>query len=91
MNRKSRSKADPFDREIKRAVTHGAFIPDETCYSYVQELADVEAKIGRLIHNEPARAVALYETFLAACCVKIDELDDSSGNFGQSVETLYCD
>ena len=44
----------------------------------------------RLVGNDPARAVTLYETFLAACYVKIEELDDSSGSFGQFVDELYC-
>jgi hypothetical protein len=38
----------------------------------------------------PSRSVALYETFLAACYAKIEELDDSSGSFGQFVGDLYC-
>jgi hypothetical protein len=33
----------------------------------------------------------MYETFLAACYLKIEELDDSSGGFGQFVDDLYCD
>ena len=39
---------------------------------------------------DPARAVALYETFLAGCYEKVEELDDSSGSFGQFVDGLFC-
>lgn len=34
--------------------------------------------------------MGLYETFLAGCYEKAEELDDSSGNFGTFVDTLYC-
>jgi len=34
------------------------------------------------ITTDPARAVKLYETFLAGCHAKADELDDSTGSFG---------
>ena len=39
--------------------------------------------------SAPARAVALYETFLAGSYEKTDELDDSSGNFGMFVDGLF--
>ena len=68
----------------------GAFITDRACFSFVSELDEVAAKIARLVSSDPARAVILYETFLAACYVKIEELDDSSGSFGQFVDDLYC-
>src|SRR2546427_87313 len=40
---------------------------------------------------DPGRAVSLYETFLAGCYEKAEELDDSSGNFGMFVVRLYRD
>lgn len=40
--------------------------------------------------SEPARAVALYEAFLAGCYEKAEELDDSSGSFGTFVGELFC-
>jgi hypothetical protein len=40
--------------------------------------------------TRPARAAALYESFLAGCHAKADELDDSSGSFGQFAQTLIC-
>ena len=39
--------------------------------------------------SAPARAVALYETFLAGSYEKADELDDSSGNFATFVDCLF--
>ena len=33
----------------------------------------------------------LYETFLAGCYEKAEEIDDSGGTFGEFVERLHCD
>jgi hypothetical protein len=90
MTRKARSKVDPIEQEIELTLNPGAFIPDRACYSFVSDLDKVAAKIAKLIASDPSRAVALYETFLAACYLKIEELDDSSGSFGQLVDELYC-
>lgn len=90
MTRKRRSPSDPIARAIELALNPGAFIPDHACFSFVSDLDEVAAKIGKLIGSDPVRAVTLYETFLAACYLKIEELDDSSGSFGQFVEELYC-
>jgi len=56
----------------------------------VSDLEGVAAKIAKLISSEPARAAALYETFLAGCYEKAEELDDSSGSLGQFVHELCC-
>jgi hypothetical protein len=90
MTRKQRRQGDPIEQEIERALNPGAFIRDHACFSFVSDLDAVAAMIARLVSSDPARAVTLYETFLAACYVKIEELDDSSGSFGQFVDDLYC-
>lgn len=90
MTRKPRAKTDPLEREIELALNPGAFIPDCACFSFVSDLDEVAAKIAKLTANGPSRAVTLYETFLAASYAKIEELDDSSGSFGQFVAELYC-
>lgn len=90
MTRKRRPEGDPIEHEIELALNPGAFIPYGACFSFVSELDEVAAKIAKLLSSDPARAVTLYETFLAACYLKIEELDDSSGSFGQFVEELYC-
>ena len=79
MTRKRRPKGDPIEYEIARALNPGAFISYDACFSFVSVLDEVAAKIAELVSSDPARAVMLYETFLAACYVKIEELDDSSG------------
>ncbi|MCC6130890.1 MAG: hypothetical protein IT186_13280 [Acidobacteria bacterium] len=90
MTRKTRGKfVDPIEREIEAALDPGAFIPDRACFSFVGGLDEVSAGIAKLIASDPSRAAGLYETFLAACYMKIEELDDSSGSFGQFVGELY--
>jgi tetratricopeptide (TPR) repeat protein len=86
MSRKSRGRADPIERQIELALSPGTFIRDHACFSFVSGLEEVAAGIGKL--NDPARAVALCETFLAGCYEKAEELDDSSGSFGQFVGGL---
>lgn len=90
MTRKRRPQADPIEQEIELALHPGAFIPYGACFSFVSDLDEVAAKIAQLVSSDPARAGILYETFLAACYFKIEELDDSSGSFGQFVDDLYC-
>ena len=90
MKTKPRSKADPIERQIESAFRPGTFIRDGECFSFVSGLEEVAAAIDTLVATEPVRAVALYETFLAGCHAKADELDDSSGSFGQFARDLIC-
>lgn len=90
MTRKQRGKADPLEHEIQSALNPGAFIPDRACFSFVSDLDEVAAGIGRIAETDPARAIALYETFLAGCHEKAEEVDDSSGSFGQFVGEIFC-
>ena len=90
MTRKRRPKGDPIEHEIELVLNPGAFISYGACFSFVSDLDEVATKIAKLLSSDPARAVTLYETFLAACYMKIEELDDSSGSFGQFVDDLYC-
>jgi hypothetical protein len=90
MKTKPRSKADPIERQMESAFRPGTFIRDGECFAFVSGLEHLAAAIDTLITAEPARAVALYEAFLAGCHVKADELDDSSGSFGQFAQDLIC-
>lgn len=90
MTRMARGKVDPIEQEIELALHPGAFIPDRAGSSFVSGLVEVAARIAKLTTSDPSRAAALYETFLAACYLKIEELDESSGGFGQFVDDLYC-
>ena len=90
MARKPRTKMDPFEREIELAFEPGTFVPDGMCFSFVHDLEQIAATIDTMVGSEPARAVVLYESFLAGCYQKADDLDDSSGGFGRFVGELYC-
>ena len=90
MVQKIRSPIDPVEREIELALKPGVFIPDRACFSFTSELDEVAARLAKLADSAPARAVALYEAFLAGCYQKIEEVHDSSASFGQLVEQLFC-
>jgi len=88
--RGSSSKTDPIEREIERALRPGSFIRDGECFSFVSGLDQVTTTIDKLIATEASRTVTLYEVFLAGCHAKADELDDSSGSFGQFAQGVIC-
>lgn len=90
MNTKPLNKADPFEQLIESAFRPGTFVPDGQCFVFVRRLEEAAATIDRLVAIEPTRAVALYEAFLAGCYAKAEELDDSSGGFGQFARDLIC-
>ncbi|MCF7643624.1 hypothetical protein, partial [Acinetobacter johnsonii] len=72
------------------AFRPGDFITDHGSWAFVSGLEEIAAKVEKLVTKTPRRAVDLYETLLAGCYEKANELDDSSGNFGMLVEDLYC-
>ena len=90
MKPKPPSTVDPIEREIERAFQPGAFIRDGECFLFVSGLEEVAASVDKLITTDSTRAVELYETFLAGCHGKADELDDSSGRFGQFARDVIC-
>ncbi len=71
------------------ALQPGRFIAYGAGWDFVPSLEAVAGQLEKLIRTSPERAVGLYETFLAGCYEKADELDDSSGNFGGFVDSLY--
>jgi len=91
MNRVSsgkRKQIDPLEQAIETALSPGSFISYNAAWSFVDDVQDVANNIGEIIKNEPERAAHLFETFIAACHEKADEIDDSSGDFGMLVEDL---
>lgn len=90
MERKFESSHDPIEREVEIALRPKQFIRDCECFAFVSGLEELAAEIGNLVGIEPPRSVSLYEGFLAACHEKADEVDDSSGLFGQFVQELIC-
>jgi len=90
MRQSSCPQPDPIEREIEVALRPRAFIRDGECFSFVNGLEAVASRIEQLIENDPKRVCALYETLLAGCTAKANELDDSSGNFGQFAGAVIC-
>lgn len=56
----------------------------------MRRLDEVANQISKLIGVDDQRAASLYEAFLAGCLEKANELDDSSGSFGQFAKDLIC-
>lgn len=81
---------DPMDRMIENAFQPGRFIPYHGGFSFVSDLRCAEAEIAELMATDPARAVTLYETFLAGCHAKAEEIDDSDGDFGLFAGSVFC-
>ena len=89
MKRRPRALTSPMECLIETALAPGRFVSYNASFSFVSELGTVEHELAKLIPTAPAEAVARYETFLAGCYEKAEEIDDSSGSFGQFVGDLY--
>lgn len=87
---KKRRRRDPIEHAMELALRLGGFVDYGAAWSFVTRLEEVEGQIEKLLHHEPEHAIDLYETFIAGCYEKADEIDDSSGNFGMFVEDLFC-
>ena len=82
---------DPFEQAIEAALSPGSFISYAAASSFVDDVQDVASDIVKIIEREPERAALLFETFIAACHEKVEEIDDSSGSFGMLVENLFLE
>jgi hypothetical protein len=85
-----RTDIDPHDESIEEVLRPGSFIAYRDCSAFVDGLEQLAGKISTETKVDPARVSQLWETFLAGCLEKAEEIDDSSGMFGQFVESLYC-
>jgi len=79
-----------MDNIIESALDPGCFIGWNEGFSFVSDLRELEGEIAKVVISDPARAVTLYETFLAGCNAKAEEVDDSDGEFGTFAGGLYC-
>ena len=79
-----------MEQLIESTLAPGRFISYNANYDFVGDLEAAEKKIASLIPTKPELAVSLYETFLAGCNLKAEEIDDSSGSLGQFVDELFC-
>ncbi len=89
MSRPPRRRPDPLEGPIEAALEPGRFIPYAASTSFVDDLEAVASRIKSLIPGAPARALSLYEAFLAGCYEKAEEVDDSDGSFGQFANGLF--
>jgi hypothetical protein len=90
MKRPPRAVTSRMKRLIETVLAPGRFVSYHATFSFVSDLGTVEHELARLMPTAPAQAVALYETFLAGCHEKAEEIDDSRGSLGQFVAQLYC-
>jgi len=86
-----RKRTDPLEKTIESALQPGLFIGYRDDWEFVEDLEAVKKEINALVNGgEADRAVGLFETFIAGCYAKAEELDGSSGNFGTLVGELFC-
>ncbi len=88
--RRANRRRDPMDSIIESALQPGRFIGWNQGSSFVYGLGEVEREIANLVRDDAARAVALYETFIAGCTLKAEEIDDSDGEHGTFAGSLFC-
>ncbi len=89
MSPRKRKQIDPLEQAIEAALSPGNFISYKAAWSFVDDVQAVANDIEKIIKTEPERAAHLFETFIAACHEKADEIDDSSGSFGMLVDDLF--
>ena len=90
MTRKPRGLTGQMEQLTESALAPGRFISYNADFDFVGDLEAAEKQIASLAPTAPESAVSLYETFLAGCYEKAEEIDDSSGSFGQFVHELFC-
>jgi hypothetical protein len=81
---------EPMDTVIESALQPGRFIDWKQGNSFLEGLYEAEREIETLMASDPERAACVYETFVAACNLKANEVDDSGGKFGIFVGSLLC-
>jgi len=67
--------SDPIEVVMEEALRPGRYISEHASLSLVDELQSVAARIAGA---DRERAVGLYETFIAACQEKGEEVDGQS-------------
>ena len=89
MRPRKRKQIDPIEQDIEASLAPGSFISYKDAWSFVDDVQEVANDIEKIIRKEPERASRLFETFIAACHEKADEIDDSNGSFGMLVADLF--
>ncbi len=80
----------PLIQAIEGALAPGTFIAYGRSWDFVLSLDEVKDRLDAMVKAGQARqAVELYETFLAGCYEKAEEIDDSGGNLGDFFQQLF--
>jgi hypothetical protein len=74
---------------IESALQPGHFIAWNQENAFVEDLEGTEREIAAMVANDPQRASSLYETFIAACFLKADQID-SEWEFRRFIAELAC-
>jgi hypothetical protein len=84
------TRRDPMEAGIEAAFRPGWFIDYRDNGLFLNDLYRLAEEIAQVKRTDPARAVTLYETLLAGCHEKAEEIDDSDGALGAFAGSLYC-
>jgi len=90
MPARARRGRDTLEPAIEAALRPGRFVSYAASSGFVSGLEKEAKRVREVEEGDPARAVALYETFLAGCYEKAGEVDDSDGDLGQFAADLHC-
>jgi tetratricopeptide (TPR) repeat protein len=90
MTTRRSGRRDPLETAIEIALQPGRFIAHRAGWGFVSSLEEVAGQLEALTRTDAQRAVGLYETFVAGCYEKAEELHDSSGTFSMFVVSLHC-
>jgi hypothetical protein len=74
MTRRGPQPRDPIEAAIEAALQPGRFVAYRADWDFVSNLEEVAGQIEKLVGTDPERAAGLYETFLAGCYEKAEEL-----------------
>lgn len=86
-----KKKLDTLERSIERALLPDQFIRYQYASEFVAGLERVKSQIDALVASgEPDRAANLYESLIAGCYEKAEEIDDSDGYLGDFAESVFC-
>lgn len=78
-----------IERALEVALRPGEYIKHDFTYKFVRGLDLVEEEVAAQIEHSPGLAVELYETLIAACHEKIEEIDDSGADLGMFCARLF--
>lgn len=90
MTKRRAERREPMDAIIESALQPGRYIGWSEGFGFVSSLRDVEGGIAKVVNTDPARATVLYESFIAGCNLKAEEVDDSDGEFGTFAGGLFA-